>query len=51
MCFVHIVDPSNYSVQSSGIKINCFSKRYKEWLPHPEVGDVLILRNVKVQIS
>ncbi|KAF8201570.1 hypothetical protein BJ912DRAFT_506644 [Pholiota molesta] len=49
MRFVHIVDPSNYTVQSSGIKINCFAKRYKEWLPHPEVGDVLILKNVKIE--
>lgn len=44
-----LVDPTNYNTHSSGLKINCFTKRYKEWLPHAEEGEVLILRNVKVR--
>ena len=47
MRFVHIVDPSNQG--SGGFKINCFTKKYREWLPHPEGWHVLILRNVKVK--
>lgn len=46
MRFIHIIDPSNHG--SQGLKINCFTKKYKEWLPHPEWQHVLILRNVKV---
>jgi hypothetical protein len=49
MRFVHIVDPSNDG--SGGLKINCFTKKYREWLPHPEGWHVLILRNVKVSIN
>ena len=49
MRFVHIVDPSNQD--SGGLKINCFTKKYREWLPHPEGWHVLILRNVKVSIQ
>ncbi|KAF8969864.1 hypothetical protein BDZ97DRAFT_1793052 [Flammula alnicola] len=48
MRFINIVDPSNYHPHGSGLKINCFTKRHKEWLPHPEEGDVLILRQVKI---
>ncbi|KAF9475059.1 hypothetical protein BDN70DRAFT_996679 [Pholiota conissans] len=49
MRFVDIVDSSNYSTYAAGFKINCFTRNHEAWLPHPEVGDILILRNVKVQ--
>lgn len=49
MRYVHIVDPSHHD--SKGLKINCFTKKYKEWLPHPEWWHVLVLRNVKVGIN
>ena len=49
MRFVHIVDPSNHG--SGALKINCFTRKYPEWLPHPEGWHVLILRNVKVSIQ
>ena len=48
MRFIDIIDPSNYG--STGLKINCFTKKYKEWLPHPVWGHVVILRNVKVAL-
>ena len=51
MRYLDLVDPSNYNTHRSGFKINCFTKRQKEWLPHPEEGDVLILRNVKVWLQ
>lgn len=54
MCHIDIVDPSNYHLNDFGrsteLKINCFTKRYKEWLPHPNVGDVILLRHVKVLV-
>ncbi|KAF8798203.1 hypothetical protein BYT27DRAFT_7123725 [Phlegmacium glaucopus] len=46
MRFIHIIDPSHHDAK--GWKINCFTKKYKEWLPHPEWWHVLVLRNVKV---
>ena len=49
MRFVHIVDPSNHG--SGALKINCFTRKYPEWLPHPEGWHVLILRNLKVSIQ
>jgi hypothetical protein len=52
MCNINIVDPSNASDDmmstAEGFKINCFTKRYAQWLPQPNIGEVLILRNVKV---
>ncbi|KAF9036644.1 hypothetical protein BJ165DRAFT_1504863 [Panaeolus papilionaceus] len=54
MRFLNIVDPSNYNpndevYQSIGFKVNIFSKKHKEWLPHPRIGDTVLLRNVKIQ--
>ncbi|KJA18611.1 hypothetical protein HYPSUDRAFT_89942 [Hypholoma sublateritium FD-334 SS-4] len=49
MRYLDLVDPSNYYTHRSGFKVNCFTKRHKEWLPHPEEGDVLVLRNVKIK--
>ncbi|KAF8163505.1 hypothetical protein B0H34DRAFT_695665 [Crassisporium funariophilum] len=52
MRYIHLVDPSNCDVGTSTwskeLKINCFTKKYKEWLPNPQDGDVIILRSVKV---
>ncbi|KIM48825.1 hypothetical protein M413DRAFT_21140 [Hebeloma cylindrosporum] len=51
-CSIDIVDPSNYHLndlgRSQALKINCFTKRYREWLPHPKIGDVIILCHVKI---
>ena len=47
---ISIVDPTNYTGHGSGFKVNCYTKRHKEWLPHPEEGEILILRNVKVSV-
>ncbi|PPQ67468.1 hypothetical protein CVT24_011525 [Panaeolus cyanescens] len=54
MRFLHIIDPSNYSADweafsSIGFKVNIFSKKHKEWLPHPRIGDAVLLRAVKIQ--
>lgn len=50
-----IVDPSNFdasnnhgTVGGKGIKVICFTPQIKEWLPSPEEGDAVILRNLKV---
>lgn len=52
MCFVEIVDTSSTrsdaNGQWKGVKINCFTKRYKEWLPCLQRGDAVILRDIKV---
>lgn len=47
---IQIVDPSIQNTNPSGMKINCFCKRYPEWLPNANYGDVVILRHVKVNI-
>ncbi|KAF9526950.1 hypothetical protein CPB83DRAFT_434952 [Crepidotus variabilis] len=41
-----IIDPSRYH---QNLKINCFTPRHEGWLPCPQTGDVIILRNVKKQ--
>ncbi|KAF9564368.1 hypothetical protein CPC08DRAFT_815978 [Agrocybe pediades] len=52
MRYIQIVDPRSPNgenlADSRPLKINCFTRRYKEWLPHPKLYDCLILRNVKV---
>ncbi|KZP21162.1 hypothetical protein FIBSPDRAFT_519873 [Athelia psychrophila] len=46
-----IVDPSTFdisnNIRSNGVLLNCFSERYPEWLPSPNVNDVIILRGTK----
>ena len=44
---VLLADPSNHT--SSGFRINCFTKKHKEWLPSTVVGEVLLFRCVKVK--
>lgn len=52
MCYITIIDQdsmrSNASGKWNGLKINCFTKRHKEWLPYLKRGDVVILHDVKV---
>ncbi|KAI9511113.1 hypothetical protein F5148DRAFT_1173785 [Russula earlei] len=36
-------------VNGAGIKINCFM-RLEQWLPNPKLGDVILLRCVKIQL-
>ncbi|KAK7034065.1 hypothetical protein VNI00_012496 [Paramarasmius palmivorus] len=53
-CTLDIVDPSNCKLEDdsyrniSGMKVNCFTRKNTEWLPCPEPGDVVILKDVKV---
>ena len=53
MCNIIVVDPTNVSDSmmstAEGFKVNCFTKKYAQWLPQPSLGEVLILRNVKVR--
>ena len=53
MCNIAMVDPTNVSDDmmstTEGFKVNCFTKKYAQWLPQPNLGEVLILRGVKVR--
>ncbi|TFK60687.1 hypothetical protein BDN72DRAFT_965561 [Pluteus cervinus] len=42
-CILEIIDPTT----DSKLSVNCFSKEKEEWLPVPNEGDVIILRNIK----
>ncbi|KAI0064530.1 hypothetical protein BV25DRAFT_1914244 [Artomyces pyxidatus] len=53
---ITVLDPSNLDKyggilcpEGAGIKVNMFTKKYERWLPSPQSGDVIILREVKVQ--
>lgn len=52
-CSFRMVDPGNANLEVSasfrGIQVNCF-KKAKHWLPCPELGDIIILRGVKVSM-
>lgn len=50
---VALVDPSNINEYdlTKGFNINCFSKTPKDNLPDAKMGDVLVLRGVKVKMS
>ncbi|KAH7889613.1 hypothetical protein F5I97DRAFT_1800282 [Phlebopus sp. FC_14] len=41
-----LVDPSN--VDSGSVTVNCFQKKYLEWLPQVNQDDVVILRKLKI---
>ncbi|THH17537.1 hypothetical protein EW146_g3312 [Bondarzewia mesenterica] len=50
-----LLDPSNldshgdyFSMLTEGIKMNCFAKKCKEWVPMPNEGDVAICRKLKI---
>ncbi|KAH7906154.1 hypothetical protein BJ138DRAFT_1016657 [Hygrophoropsis aurantiaca] len=54
-CSFDIVDPSSvmnpespYIDSSNHISVNCFQKKYVEWLPAVKQGDIVILRKLKV---
>lgn len=55
MRYIHIVEPRSFNDDnlgsSRGFKVNCFTRRYKEWLPHPNLGEPIILRDVKVMLN
>ncbi|KAG5651108.1 hypothetical protein H0H81_009839 [Sphagnurus paluster] len=44
-------DPSNTDMNDfsgdGSFQINCFTDRYKQWLPQPELGEIMIMRDVK----
>jgi hypothetical protein len=49
---IHLSDPSYPSADDpaanpAGHGITMFAKRYKEWLPSPEQGKILILKGIK----
>ncbi|TFK76258.1 hypothetical protein BDN72DRAFT_830807 [Pluteus cervinus] len=44
-CNLKLVDPT--ADISTVFSVNCFSKKYEEWVPNPDPGDVVILRNIK----
>ncbi|KAJ7137727.1 hypothetical protein C8R44DRAFT_766044 [Mycena epipterygia] len=48
---LRIVDPSNCIESdfsdSQSFRVNCFMKKYEQWLPAAKVGDVVILRTIK----
>ncbi|SJL00764.1 uncharacterized protein ARMOST_04078 [Armillaria ostoyae] len=53
-CSMTIADPSVCSPEDGSLThphkyiVNCFTKTYEQWLPRPEVNDVVILRDVKL---
>ncbi|KAJ7096456.1 hypothetical protein C8R43DRAFT_1081769 [Mycena crocata] len=51
-CSMRLVDPSHCTellpTERDGFRVNCFTNKYQEWLPIATVGDIIILRDVKV---
>ena len=47
-----LIDPScmedGIDVIRRSVTVNCFQKKYPEWLPQAEVGDIVIFRRLKV---
>ncbi|KAJ6531307.1 hypothetical protein B0H19DRAFT_1191176 [Mycena capillaripes] len=57
-CSLRIVDPFNCDESlnvtrpgTEGLLINCFTKKYKEWLPTAREGSVIILHEIKAAIN
>lgn len=44
-----LVDPSTVDSPRQRITVNCFQKKYLEWLPQVQKDDVVILRKLKVR--
>ena len=49
---IHLSDPSypsedDQAASPMGLGITMFAKRYREWLPSPKRGDILILKGIK----
>ncbi|KAJ6618805.1 hypothetical protein B0H10DRAFT_2028043 [Mycena sp. CBHHK59/15] len=53
-CSLRIVDPSNciesFPPSYEGFTVNCFTKKYEQWLPAAAVGDIIILHKIKTSI-
>lgn len=45
----NLVDPSTVDSPRQSIKVNCFQKKYLEWLPQVQKDDIVILRKLKVR--
>ncbi|KAF8136492.1 hypothetical protein EV363DRAFT_1319733 [Boletus edulis] len=43
-----LVDPSIVDSPRQSIRVNCFQKKYLEWLPQVQKDDIVILRKLKV---
>ncbi|KAG6916649.1 hypothetical protein DXG01_005935 [Tephrocybe rancida] len=52
-CTMRLADPSNITLDtlnsSGGFKVNCFTKKHEKWLPQPTLGDILVMRDLKIQ--
>lgn len=51
---VHIQDPSSFEdpdYPPTDLSVVIFQKKFKEWLPQANTGDILIFRNLKVQTT
>jgi len=44
-----LVDPSTVDSRQQSIRVNCFQKKYIEWLPQVQKDDIVILRKLKVR--
>ena len=44
-----LVDPSTVGSPRQSITVNCFQKKYLEWLPQVQRDDIVILRKLKVR--
>lgn len=44
-----LVDPSTVDSSQQSIRVNCFQKKYPEWLPQVRKDDIVILRNLRVR--
>lgn len=44
-----LVDPSIVNSPQQNINVNCFQKKYLEWLPQVQRDDIVILRKLKVR--
>ncbi|KAG9318610.1 hypothetical protein JVU11DRAFT_703 [Chiua virens] len=44
---ITLVDPSTIDLPRQSIKVNCFQKKYSEWLPQVQKDDIVILRKLK----
>ncbi|KAG6862080.1 hypothetical protein C0995_007210 [Termitomyces sp. Mi166 len=51
-CNVQLIDPSIMKAENlsgfRGFRVNCFNRKYAQWLPYPSLGEVLIMRDLKI---
>ncbi|KAG5645070.1 hypothetical protein DXG03_007160 [Asterophora parasitica] len=47
-----LVDPTNTDVDNlngtGSFQLNCFTKRYAQWLPQPKLGEILIVHDIRI---